>query len=184
MSDPVVNEGTDLAAKPAIAPAAAAAPVPVETTDDDVDAKWKSVLIVAAGSIPSGEKRAVIVCEVRGDDGALKDVSYPKGADLYYGYVGDEEAGDHADFADNSPVIRVGAEVQQGHFWGLSKTKGVVHVGPGSPAYGALNVATLRGATDVEIRGLTKAQKDQLAPWIARIPTDPLMPSDVKVTLS
>ena len=178
------NTGGDPAA-PAAAPAAPAVTEPKTPVASDSPKDWSSVLVIAGGPIPAGEKRPVIVCETRGDDGADVVTTYPKGADVYVGHVG-------TDFGANSPVLRLGTDLDQSGNWGLSAMPGSVHVGPSHPAYAGLNVATLRKPADmttpqaVEIKGLSAIWKERLRPWIDAIATAPApgTSSDVVVSLS
>lgn len=153
-------------------PAVEAAPV-VETGKD-----WTRALVLAGGGmLPRGETRPVVVAEVRGDDGALLSAqSYPKGADLYVRFDPAAPVGDAA--------LTLGRDLEQGLLSGLSVIPGVVHVGPAHPAYAAVNLATLAGAAEVEVAGLSALWKERLAPWFDRIATDPRFPSDVKITLT
>lgn len=117
-------------------------------------------LVVANGLIPAGNKRPVIVCETRTDAGLLDEArKYPAGAALYY------RTPDGADFGKLGPVVELGKDVQQGLTAGFSDHPSLVNVGPASPVYAAANLAFIRGATAIEIVGLSDAQKAHLRPW-------------------
>src|SRR5882762_2375832 len=70
---------------------------------------WSKALVIAGGPGPdAGEKRPVIVCEVRDDEGALgKAASYPTGADLY---VRSGPTDDSATFAAKATVVTLGID--------------------------------------------------------------------------
>lgn len=170
-------------------------PVPEAAPKTEDGKKWDKVLVVAGGSIPSGEKRPVIVCETRDDKGGHHDHEYPKGGDLYlkiHGPAATDSKGneiegkfDEPDFGPNeAAALVVGRNIEQGLLWGFSGIQGVVHVGPGHPAYAAANLAYLQGAKEIEIVGLSPYWKAKLQPWFNALPTDKRAPADVKITLS
>lgn len=150
-----------------------------------VDADWsKGALVLAAGTIPSGETRPVVVVETRDDGGKLVERKYPTKGAIYFRYPAGapteaEPDPKRAEFNVDAakPLYTMGENVQQGGFHGLSPTRGLVSVGPASPAYAGMNLAALEGATDIEVKGLTDAQKAQLQPWVAALP-------DLTITLT
>lgn len=153
------------------APVAVTTGLAEEATPKD-EKRWAKVLVIAGGGrIPSGEKRAVIVTEYRGDvefneDGShkteapLKTSGYAAGADLYY------RTDSLVDFPAGSDVLTLGDNVRQGGFGGFNNSPGFVNVGPTSAAYAAINLAIHRGAEEIEVVGLTSAQKTLLEPWL------------------
>lgn len=162
----------------------------VEDAPVEAEGDWSKVLIVAAGDIPSKEKRPVIVVETRDDKGHLeKGRTYPTKGAVYY------RTSEEVDFGDKrSPVVTLGVDVRQGALWGLSEAPDFIAVGPASPVYGAINLAFQRGARKIEVSGLTDAQKAQLEPWLTHLrergvdnrPTAPKLdkPFELEVTLS
>lgn len=151
---------------------------PAPAPDPDAEKNWKKVLIVASGSVPSNEKRPVIIAEERTDEGEHADRTYQKGADLYVGIE------DSATFPEGVKMERVGREVAQGGFGGLSRIASELHVGPCHPVYAAINSAYLRGAEEVEVKGLSSHWKERLQPWIDGILEDSFAPAEIKVTLT
>lgn len=177
--------GTDDDTPAPQSPPAPPAPEPPPTADlPEVDAggdgkDWSKVLVLAGGGgMPRGETRPVIVAEVRGDDGAkaADNQAYPKNADIYFRMDPDAQVGDGQ--------LTLGVDVEQGLLGGLSPVPGYVHVGPAHPAYAAVNLATLKGATEVEVRGLSDFWKERLQPWFDGIAGDVRAPSDVVITLT
>lgn len=180
-----------------LVPASADTAPPDQPTIEVEGKKWsKGAVIVANGAIPKDDKRPVIIVETRGDDGKLDaERKYPTKGDLYY------RTDPAVDFGGHGPVITLGVDVRQGLLWGFSNDALFVNVGPASPVYAAANLAYLQGATDIEIVGLTDAQKEHLAPWFAalakggpapvapdpedpeRAPIDVRVPADCKITL-
>lgn len=164
-----------------------------ETAPADKAKDWSKVLVLASGAIKAGEKRPVIVVERRDPKGALMAVDYPKGQDLYYRTHGGYDAGivhekhkgeEGAAFPEGADVLTLGENVEQGLTQGLSYTPGIIHVGPASPAYGAVNLAHLKfreqqtaadkpttDLQEIEIQGLAKAEQAALQPWFALLPT-------------
>lgn len=208
--DPADNGTADqqqAAAAPLPPPAAEAPPVPpvelpAEVTDESLglgvdydtaimrDAPaspladgakdWTSALVIVGPGQPAKtEKRPVVVCELRDDDGLLVEPTvYVDSADLYY------RTHPEIDFGQvNGPVVTLGIDVLQLSLWGMTGDPRFACVGPAHPAYGAANCAYSRGAKAIEIRGLSDKQKAQLAPWFAKVKTDPRLPADVEITL-
>ena len=132
-----------------------------DVVDTPPSSDWGNVLIVAAGAPASGETRKVIVVETRDDTGALIERTYPT-ADLYYRTDPNIALG-----AGNT--VTLGYEVTQTRFAGMCSNPAEVAVGPCSPTYGAINVALHLGAHDVEVIGLTAAQKAVLQPWLDQV---------------
>lgn len=164
-------------------PAPPAAPETPAPPEDPIEAKkWKKTLVVASGRIPTNETRAVIIVEDRGVDAegnqTLKTEGYPTKGDLYYRTVED------VNFPDKADVITLTKDVFQGLLWGFSPSPRYVNVGPASPVYAAANIAWQRGAEEIEIIGLSDAQKAHLKPWFDRLPKDPIAPADVKIIVS
>lgn len=169
------------AAEPTVAPATdEAADVVVST--ESADDRWKSVLIVAKGSVPANSRRPVIVVQSQereeapendrphrdGNMPPIKDKTYPKGADLYF-HVDPVNFGE-----ERTPVVGLGqgAGAVQVGFHGFSEKLGTVHVGPGDAVYAAANYAFTKGATKIEIVGLTAEQIEALRPWFATVKQD------------
>lgn len=143
--------------------------------------KWAKALVVAGGgAIPAGEKRGVVVCEVRADDGSdAQGIRYPQGADLYFRMT------PATDFGPKSAgALTLGANVEQGLLQGFSVIPGIVNIGPAHPAYAAANLAALQGATEVEIQGLSALWKSRLQPWFDRLQTVPRGASTVSIKLT
>lgn len=170
---------------------AAVPPTPVVEAADGKK-RW---LVVAGGNIPAGDTRPVIVVEHRGpakvtkaanegepdvvEAGETKLSGYPTKAD-YYLRISPE-----VEFKGDGPVVTVGQTVIQNGTWGFSGINGGLHVGPAHPAYAAANLAWQKGATDIEIVGLSAAEKEHLAPWFNAVPQHPKFPApDVKIRLT
>lgn len=160
-----------------LAPSAAVSP-PVEG--------YKKAVVVAGGSsIPDADLKVVV--ESRKYSGGVDDVPltsepkkshYPAGADLYIRY--DTEV----QFPKDAPeILTVGVDVQQHNFWGFTRQLGSVNVGPAHAAYVGANLAYQRGATHIDIVGLTDGEKERLKPFFDRLPTDPVEPAQVVVSL-
>lgn len=163
--EPVAQSGvTEVPAAPAPAPS-----------------KWAKALVVAGGgSIPTGEKRGVVVCEVRADDGSdAQGIRYPQGGDLYLRITPSTDFG-----AKSAGALTLGDNLEQGFPQGFSTTAGVVHIGPAHPAYAAANLAALQGATEVEIQGLSAFWKARLQPWFDSLPKVPRGASTVTIKLT
>ena len=154
-------------------PAVVAPPSPPDSSKD-----WTSVLVLAGGSADSGEKRPIIVAEVRADDGQLAKAVYPAGADIYF-----RSGVDGADFK-SGVVVTLGVDIDQGTLHGFSSVMSLVHVGPAHPAYAAANLAFLHGAEAIEVRGLSPYWKDRLQPWFDEVPSDKAFPAAVSITLT
>lgn len=162
--DPEVPEYVD-----ALEAARRAAPA---SAIDGKDWTKGALIIVGAGIPKTTEKRPVIVCEARDDDGQLiPSTKYFDKADLYF------RTGADIDMDGLTPVVTLGQDVEQLALWGMSPDVRFVCVGPAHPAYGAINLAYARGALDVEVVGLTDFWKQFLAPWLARVPTDSRLPA-------
>lgn len=163
------NVAGDTAAQATTADTAPAAPAPEL---EAAPTNWNRVLIVAKGNVPSNVgRRKVIVVESRGapimdgdqvkEIGSLKASGYPKDADLYY-RVDDSVTFD----AGDAPVFTLGQNLVPKGVGGLTQRGSTgVMTGPGDPAYAGVNLAYHRGATDIEISGLTKADQERLQPW-------------------
>lgn len=136
---------------------------------------WKRALIVAGGRVPSNVgKRKVVVVEQRGapqrgadgeivGPGELKTTGYPRGGDLYF------RIDSSVEFPADAEVLTLNENVRNKGGGGFS-ARGV-KVGPTSPAYAGANLAWQRGATDIEISGLSKDEQEALAPWFtSKIP--------------
>lgn len=142
-----------------------------ETVEAPAADDWKRVLIVAGGRIPSNvSKRKVIVVETRGalqrdgegvitGPGDLKTTGYPRGGDLYF------RIDSSVEFPADAEVLTLNENIRNKGASGFS-ARGV-KVGPTSPAYAGANLAWQRGATDIEISGLSKDEQEILAPWFA-----------------
>lgn len=171
-------------AQPAAAAAQAApapAPAPAPSLTAPVEKSWSEVVVLANGSIGPKEGRPVIVVETRGDDGKLVDGrAYPTTGDLYYRTDPDVDFG----IDPAKPLLTLGVNLGQHGFKGFATKKNGVHVGPASPIYAAANLAFQRGATTIDVVGLTAAQKDQLAPWFDELSSDPSLPQGLKVNLT
>ncbi len=162
-------------------------PVAQPVTDDPAPAqlpadKWSSALVlVGAATAAAGEKRGIVVCEARADDGSgtLAGVKYAQNGDIYFRMDPDCDFG-----AKNDGALTLGVNVDQGLTRGLSVTPGVVHIGPAHPVFGALNLATLQGATSVEVRGLSDAWKKTLQPAFDDIAKSPWLPNAVAIKLT
>lgn len=143
--------------------------MPADEPEIDAGAPdWtKGAVIIAGGAgvtLAKTDKRVVIVVESYGDpkegeQAERKVTGYPKG-DVYLRF--DEETV----FPDNAPALTIGADFRQGGFWGFSPSELFLNTGPSHPAYAAANLAWLRGATDIEIHGLTKFQKERMEPFL------------------
>lgn len=183
--------------------AAAAAGVPAAPAEDVIAAQpaatvegkdWSkgALIIVGNHSIPSGEKRPVIIVEEWSDvkldddgemlaDGApvLKVDKYPTKGDLYF------RTDLAVVFPDGAEVLTLGDNVQQLALWGFSPDIRHVCVGPGCPAFAAANAAYSRGARDIEIVGLSADQQARAKLYFDDIPTNKVIPApDVKITFS
>lgn len=166
-------------------PAAMIEAAPIEGIDDQAEpAITKALIVVGNHRFAKDDKRFKIVVEAYGftEDGVtpvVKPDGYPAGADLYYG------TDPTVIFPkDAKEVIILGYDVAQLNFWGFSPDPAYVCVGPASPAYGAANIAAQRGATQIEIIGLSDAEKERLKPFLADLPTNLLAPSSVKIDLT
>jgi hypothetical protein len=144
----------------------------------------KGVVIVGNHRLPD-DKRMSIVVEKRTVEGegegvkvVLKKIGYPAGADFYY------RTDPEVEFPKDSKVITLGEDVRQGAFAGFTLNKEFVNVGPASPVFGAANYLYQQGATEIEIVGLTDAEKERLRPYFDGLPTDPVSPAQVTVTLA
>lgn len=187
------NAASEPAAAPAPVPAAdvvvAAAPLP--ELEGEGKKRW---LIIAGGKIPPGDTRPVIVVEQRGaptttpaaspegepvvTQGEIKLTGYPTKAALYLRVTPEVE------FSGDAPVLTVGQEIKQMGFWGFAPETGKVHVGP-HPAWAAANIAWQKGATDIEIAGLTDDEKARLQPFVDNLPTRKTFgATDVKIRLT
>lgn len=148
--------------------------------------KWDKVVIVAGGgrTPANAGSRKVIVAEHRGPaemdaegnlkaPGELKTKGYATGADIYY------RTDDSVEFqAGDAPVITLGQNIRPSGSGGFSPRG--LRTGPGHPAYAAANLAHQRGAKDIEIVGLSKADQESLQVWF----DSPKMPQGVKVHFS
>lgn len=166
----------------------AAAPAAVV---DGKDWSKGALIIVGNHSIPSGDKRPVIIVEEssdpkNGDDGYLaeggapvtKTDKYPTKGDLYV------RISPEVNFPDGATVITVGEDVQQLSPWGFSPDIRHVCTGP-HPAFAAANIAYSRGARDIEIVGLSQFYKDRMQPFVDDLPTNKIIPApDAKITLT
>lgn len=180
----------ETAPAPALTPAEAiVAAVPVALPDVEGDGK-KRWLIVAGGAIPAGEKRPVIVVETREAStkemnngveqtvpGPIKLNGYPTKAALYLRITPEVE------FPADAPVITIGQEVTQGGFFGFTPQVGYVNVGP-HPAWAGANLAWQKGATDIEIIGLTDEQKAKVQHFVDDLPKRKNFSADVKIRLT
>lgn len=164
-------------AAPEVVEAAEAAPVAAP--------KKRAVVVVAGMTVPDADLK--IVTEARsysgGDDTPLaikvKQSGYPTGADTYLRY--DPEVA----FPRSAPeVLTMGVDLAQGGFAGFARQDGVVNVGPAHPAYAAANLAFQRGATEIEIVGLTDAEKEKLRPYFDGLATHAAEPAQVAVSFS
>lgn len=164
----------------------------VEIVEDDKN--WDKVLVIANGSIPTGEKRPVIVAEHQtqpviatdgtiASEGKIKSGGYPTKGDIYVRSSLDTE------MPDGPEVLTFGVNLGIGGNGRFNGSPGLVNYGPVSPVYAAVNLAIQRGAKEVEVAGLTQAEKARLEPWFKQAQTPPkkeiqLYGQDVKITLS
>lgn len=147
-----------------------------QTTTETKGPSWDRVLVNAgAKSIPADGRR-VIVAEamVEADKSgvrASKTSGYPKDADLYL------RVNPELDFGVDAEVITLGVEARAKGVGGFA-VRGLA-VGNGHPAYPAANLAWQRGAKDIVIAGLTKADQEALAPFFTL-----KMPAGVKIAFA
>lgn len=147
----------------------------------------KAVIVMKGVDLPSADLRVVV--EARTYSGGTSDEDpvkvevkkshYPKGADIYFRY--DPEVSFPADAAE---VVTMGVDVHQGGMAGFTKQPGYLNVGPAHPAYAAANLAYQRGATVIEIVGLTDAEKERLQPYFDGLANHPAEPAQVAVSLT
>ncbi len=159
-----------------------AVPVAEDLAAASVETAKKALVIVGSHQFDKNDKRMVIVVEqrtVKDGEVTLKTDKYPTGADIYFRTVEDVQFP-----ADAKEVLTLGENVFQLHFWGFCPNAPDICVGPASPAYAAANVAAQRGATEIEIVGLSAAEKERLEPFIAALPTDIVAPSTAKIILA
>lgn len=156
-------------------------PAPGTEIVPDGAKSWDSVLIAVGGpgsKIPLKGRRPIIVVQIserekpQGEDThrnrvetpPLRHVTYPEGADVYL------RLGREADFGKNEPVVTVGVDFEQGGFEGLSDRHNILHVGPASPIYAAVDFAiTKKGATKIEILYAREIDKERLKPYFDKI---------------
>lgn len=168
-------------AEPAERPEIIDSPVVPEPT-----VRQKAVVVAGGTNLPDAPIQ--IVVEGRkftvDDDGKItgaetKKSHYPTGAQTYLRY--DPEVTFPKDAAE---VLTMGVDVFQHNFAGFTRQRGHLNVGPAHPAYAAANLAYQRGATDIEIVGLSDHEKERLQPYFDRLATDPAEPAQVTVTFS
>ena len=143
--------------------------------------KWVSggALVVVTGAVPAGFAGGVVVCQNHDAVGKILSGGYPTDADLYLQMADasaslDPETGAvvpaPAPFTfgqdPTRTVLRLGVDVAQGGFGGLSVMANVVHVVPASLAYAGINLAYQRGANTITTLGLSDAQKAALQPYV------------------
>lgn len=141
----------------------------------------KRAVVVAGGStLPKAD--LVIVVEARtveAGEVVVKKDGYPKGADIYLRYEASTKFP-----AGKAEVFTMGLDLQQLNFGGFTRQEGYVNVGPAHPAFAAANLAYQRGATDIEIVGLSDAEKARLQPYLDALPHDAAAPAQVTVRLT
>lgn len=145
----------------------------------------KAVIVMAGTDVPGADIK--IVVEARRYSGGgeepitveVKKSHYPKGADIYFRY--DPEVSFPADAPE---VLTMGVDVRQGGLTGFTRQPGHLNVGPAHPAFAAANLAYQRGATSIEIIGLTDAEKEKLQPYFDGLASHPAEPAQVAVTLA
>lgn len=152
-----------------------------------IGATKKKAVIVAGGSVvPKADISIVVEARTYGKpdaDGAIsisvKLDKYPSGADTYLRY-------DPAvTFPTDAPeILTMGENIQQNNFWGFTMQPGHLNVGPAHPAYAGANLAAQRGAIDIEIIGLTDAEKEKLRPFFDELSTNAVEPAQVTVSLT
>lgn len=172
------------AAAPAPVPAAMVAPQPVAESAVEVPTTKKALIIVGNHKFDRNDKRMVIVVEAAVYDkeghATPKLDGYPGGANMYYRVTPDVVFPE----SEGAEYITLGIDIEQFLFWGFSPDPRYLSVGPASPAFGAANIAAQRGATEIEIVGLTENEKDRLAPYLADLPTNAIAPSDATIILT
>lgn len=167
---------------------AAEEPVEVEIIDSPVtpepDARKTAVIVAGGSTIPKAAISIVVQSQRYSTDEEgntsveVKKSHYPAGADVYLRY--DPEV----QFPKDAEVLTIGDNVQQGNFWGFTRQRGALNVGPAHPAYAGANLAYQMGATHIEIVGLTEAEKERLQVYFDRLPQDPVEPAQVAVSLT
>lgn len=157
----------DPAAAPAAAdlpavktPAAAPAAAPAEPAG-------VTALIVCDGKVPAGDKRLIVVAEVRGDDGSPVVVTYDAGGAYYVRTTETLDMG-----CPPERLMTLGQNLQQFAFSGFSPSMEAVNVGPAHPAYAAANFAYNLGAKTIEVHGLSDAWKARFKPFLDKISPD------------
>lgn len=169
-----------LEAEEAPVPEPIVSPVAPEPTE-----KKKAVIVVAGGSVPSADIKIVVESRKYATDAdgvvtsEVKKSHYPTGADTYVAYDPDVQFP-----KDAAEVLVVGRDLQQHNFWGFTRQAGSVNVGPAHAAYVAANLAYQRGATDIEIIGLTDGEKALLKPFFDDLPNNPVEPAKVAVSFT
>jgi hypothetical protein len=112
-------------------------------------------------------------------DAAAPLVIPAEAPDLYY------RTDETVEFPAKATVVTLGVDVIQGLIWGFSPDPRWAHVGPGSPAYAAANIAYTRGARKIEISGLSDFYKGRLQPFIDEVTTHHQAPApDVEIKVS
>lgn len=183
--------------EPASAPASASEAAASPETDSKK--AERGALIIAGGGHPApNEKRLVAIVEgwtdtALGEDGftkvdekgeptslgAVKADGYSSAGDLYI-----RTSPDDVTFHDKARVETIGQDLRQTGFGGFAREFPDVHVGPASPVYAAANRVYQLGAKKIEIKGVTKRQRDSLEAWLANITAHKTHPADVEITFS
>jgi hypothetical protein len=144
------------------------APVEVETPQ-----VVRAVVIVGVGALPR-DGRLTIVCESR-PGGQPTTSGYAAGADLYF------RTDDSVVFPKKARVVTFGVDATQGPARDFSSQAGVLNFAGAHPAYAAANLAFQNGATEIEVVGLTDAEKQNLRPSFDELP-DRGFPVSVSLT--
>lgn len=148
----------------------------VETTTETKAKSWAAVLVNAgAKAIPAAGRPVIVVETLHEADKAgvraSKTTGYPKDGDVYL------RANPDLDFGVAAETLTLGVDVRTKGAGGFA-VRGLSN-GPGIPAYAAANLAWQRGAKDITIAGLSKADQDALAPWFTI-----KMPAGVKISFA
>lgn len=122
----------------------------------------RAVVVVGPRALP-GDGRYSVVCEGRPDFVAITS-GYGAGASLYF------RTDDSVEFPEGAPVVTLGVDVEQGQVRDFSSQPGVVNFACAHPAFAAANLAFLAGAREIEVVGLTDAEKVRLAPSFDELP--------------
>jgi hypothetical protein len=164
---------------------AEAAPVIFADVAPEPQAKLKAVVVAGGNSVPKADYVVVVEAatikmptEDTPFERTVKKSHYPTGANVYLRYDPDVKFP-----ADAPEVLTMGRDVEQLYFRGFTRAIGFLNVGPAHPAFAGANLAYQRGATEIEIVGLTDAEKEKLQPYIDDLP-NAAEPALVAVTLT